>query len=154
MLNASQHVRGSAALVKLRGEEQLRTQQGRRLFVQASIGILTSCVQLTIRVPKQVEDLINKIPQYLDTTDEFITISFGIHRTMIDVNQYRVAVRKGKITDLHQIISKALELDARLEAVADHPPPEFQYYYEGLVRPVMFYFVWESLLGFGAVFGV
>ena len=47
---------------------------------------------------------------------------------MIDVNQYRAAVRKGKITDLHEIISKALELDARLEAVADDPPPEFQYY--------------------------
>ena len=128
MLNVVQHVRGSAALVKLRGEEQLRTPQGRRLFIQASIGILTSCVQLNISVPKQVEGLINRIPEYLDTTDEFVQISFGIHRTMIEVNQYRAAIDKGKITDLHEIVSKALELDAKLDAVADNPPPEFQYY--------------------------
>lgn len=123
-----EHIRGSAALIKMRGEDQLRTPQGRRLFIQASIGILTSCVQLNIAVPKQVEEMVRRIPEYLDTNDDFIQIAFNIHLTMIEVNQFRAAIHKGRLTDLHDILSQALEFDARLNSIADKPPPEFRYY--------------------------
>ena len=123
-----EHVRGSAALIRMRGEEQLKTPQGRRLFIQASIGILSSCVQLNVAVPRQVEELIRKIPQYLDTDDEFVHISFGIHLTLIEINQYRAAVVKGKLADPHEILAKALELDAKLEHFLVNPPRELQYH--------------------------
>jgi hypothetical protein len=123
-----EHIRGSAALIKMRGDDQLKTPQGRRLFIQASIGILTSCVQLNIAVPKQVEDMVRRIPDYLDTDDHFVQLAFRIHLTMIEVNQFRAAIHKGKLTDLHDILSQALEFDARLSSIADNPPPEFRYY--------------------------
>jgi hypothetical protein len=47
---------------------------------------------------------------------------------MIEVNQFRAAIHKGKLTDLHDILSQALEFDARLSSIADNPPPEFRYY--------------------------
>ena len=123
-----EHIRGSAALVKLRGEAQLKTPQGRRLFVQASIGILTSCVQLNIRVPQCIERLIRKMPAYLDVNDDFIHLTFAIHLTMIEVNQFRAEVHKGHLSDLHDILSQALELDAKLLGLLANPPPEFRYY--------------------------
>ena len=123
-----EHIRGSAALIKLRGEDQLKTPQGRRLLIQAAIGILTSCVQLNMAVPKQVENMIRRISDYLDSDDDFVKIAFHIHLAMIDVNQFRAAIDKGKITDYNDMLSQALELDTRLNSIADNPPLEFRYY--------------------------
>ena len=123
-----EHIRGSAALVKMRGDDQLKTAQGRRLFVQASIGILTSCVQLNIPMPKQVEDMVRKVPHHMPADDDFAHIAFHNLLAMIEVNQFRAAIHKGRLTNYHDILSQALELDTRLHSIADDPPPEFRYH--------------------------
>lgn len=126
-----EHVRGSAALIKMRGEEQLKTPQGRRLFVQASIGILTSCVQLNIPVPRHMVELMYKVPDYFDQSisqDDIVHVAYGIHMKMIEVNQFRASVEKGIVSDKHEIVSMALELDSRLNAIPNDTPPEFRYY--------------------------
>ncbi|MCJ1309037.1 hypothetical protein MMC25_002692 [Agyrium rufum] len=48
------HVEGAAALIKLRGSEQLDRSMGRRLFTQLRAQILITCIAKRIRVPEEI----------------------------------------------------------------------------------------------------
>ena len=123
-----EHIRGSSALLKLRGHDQLKTPAGRRLFTQATTGILTGCVQLNVPVPKHIMEMVKKMPELMDIKDDFVDIAFAIHLAMLDVNQFRAAVEKGTISDPHTILGKALVLDQRLSSVYENTPLEFQFH--------------------------
>ena len=104
-----EHVRGSCALVKLRGPEQIQTPEGRRLFVQATVGILTTCIQLSIPIPRHIMKLIRRLPDHIPDADDFARRSFKLHLAMLDINQWRASIEKEKRSDSKTIIDEALK---------------------------------------------
>jgi hypothetical protein len=50
----AEHVAGAAALLQLRGPEQLDTPSGRRMFIQASASLMISCIQRDLYLPDYV----------------------------------------------------------------------------------------------------
>jgi hypothetical protein len=123
-----EHVRGSAALLKLRGYEQLETPLGRRLFVQANTGILTTSLQLNVPIPKSIMEMVRTLPDRIPVDDDFSREAFHIHLVMLEINQFRAAVERGKIRDLYAQLTAALRLDQRLVAIYKLPTPEWQYH--------------------------
>ncbi len=122
-----EHVHGSAALLNLRGPEQLRHPIGRRLFVQAMTGILVTSIQLSLPMPQNIMDMAKTLPDMIPSHDIYGRKAYGIHLTLIDANNFRHAVDSKKTTDLLEIMSKSLEIDRRLAVVYDIPNPGWQY---------------------------
>lgn len=50
----AEHIAGAAALLKLRGLDQLSTGAGRRLFIQVSSNLMISCIQRGIYLPDYI----------------------------------------------------------------------------------------------------
>ncbi|KAK5172734.1 uncharacterized protein LTR77_002854 [Saxophila tyrrhenica] len=121
------HVNGSAALLKLRGTEQLANPIGRRLFVQAMTGILTTSIQLCMPIPDNIMEMAEKLPDLIHPADDFARRAYNIHLALINANQYRCVVESKELTDPFDIVSKGLELDAPLAAVHDSSVPEWKY---------------------------
>lgn len=122
-----EHVRGSAALLKLRGRQQLDSPIGRRLFIQANTGILVTSVQLTMPIPKAIMEMTRLLPDLIPDADDFARRAYQIHLTMLDFNQHRAAVGNGKIENPHVILARSLELDRRLSEIYEVPTPEWEY---------------------------
>jgi hypothetical protein len=57
MSNWLNHVKGATALLELRGEEQLDSELGRNLFIQARTYIIASCYQTRSSIPDIVVQL-------------------------------------------------------------------------------------------------
>ena len=50
----AEHIAGAAALLKLRGLEQMSTRGGRRLFIQVSSNLMISCIQRGLYLPDYI----------------------------------------------------------------------------------------------------
>ncbi|KAK3686352.1 hypothetical protein LTR37_019895 [Vermiconidia calcicola] len=124
-----EHVRGSAALIKLRGYEQLNTLIGRRLFLQAMTGILTSCIQLMIAIPENLMEMTRRLPDVMNFQEDWVRRSIKLHLAMLEVNQLRAAIAKGTITDRHAILAQAVELNQGITSILDDPPAQWQFHY-------------------------
>lgn len=123
----AEHAHGAAALLKLRGRNQFQTPFSRRMFLQATGGILASCLQWNIRVPQHVVDMIDDLAELMRGLSEYAKLGIEIFQIMIKFNQFQCDIREGLITDPEEIIAMALELDAPLQEVYDDHPPEWVY---------------------------
>ncbi|GES62315.1 C6 finger domain protein [Aspergillus terreus] len=118
------HIYGAAALLELRGAEQLQDEDGLKLFVQLRFQIITSCLQRAAHVPRSVLECA-KIAMYLRPQteaygDRLITIAGRLSNLRADIN------RKMR-TDQREILSAAYAIEAELMAWVAGLPPEFMY---------------------------
>jgi len=114
----AEHVNGSAALVKLRGKDQFKTQAGIRMFLQVTSNLMLSCIQRTTAMPDHIIELRKEAEQYMEQDNPAYRLS-GI---IIDFTIFRAAVRECKIVGPRAVVAAGLEIDRRfLEAFGDLP---------------------------------
>ncbi|KAK3700768.1 hypothetical protein LTR37_015740 [Vermiconidia calcicola] len=76
------HSRGSAAILALRGTEQLATANGRFLLMHASMNLTWDCKHNEHRIPKEVLRLTGEVVDLLDPDDPGST-SWIVHRARL-----------------------------------------------------------------------
>ncbi|KAF7595341.1 hypothetical protein BBP40_006590 [Aspergillus hancockii] len=118
------HIYGAAALLELRGPEQLQDPNGLKLFVQLRFQIIISCLQRGMRVPDPLIDCA-KIAMFLRTQvdaygDRLIGIAGRLSNLRSDINQRL-------LTDPQEILSAAYGIEAELIAWIAGLPSEFLY---------------------------
>ena len=112
------HLKGAAALIRVRGPEQLSRPAGRRLFGQLTSSLATSCLQQEVELPEHILDLRLELDRHIDPTD----ITWRYHRVLLLFTNFYAKVRHGKITDVQKILNRSLELDNMLtETFSDLP---------------------------------
>jgi hypothetical protein len=127
-LNAwAEHINGAAALVKLRGLEQLRTPAGRRMFNQVTSSLLISCIQRGLALPAHIIELRAEGAKYLNTAEPAAEPAWLVMESMIAFADFRSKTRAGAITDPQAILSKALELDGTLLELFSNLPLNWEY---------------------------
>ncbi|KAE9375204.1 hypothetical protein N431DRAFT_369426, partial [Stipitochalara longipes BDJ] len=104
-----QHIKGSISLLKLRGNQQLETHIGRRLFVQLRTSIMTTCIIRRVTIPPEIFDWTMLAVQH-ETVDQaatsalvFAMIKFAELRTNLESPDYA--------NDPYRIVADALEID-------------------------------------------
>jgi len=123
-LNAwAEHINGAAALVKLRGLEQLRTPAGRGMFIQVTTSLLISCIQRRLALPAHIIELRAEAAKYFDNPGP----AWRVQDSMIAFADFRFKIRVGLITDPEAILSKALEIDGTLMEIFSDIPPGWEY---------------------------
>ncbi|RMZ91480.1 hypothetical protein DV736_g1280, partial [Chaetothyriales sp. CBS 134916] len=101
------HIKGMAALLEMRGKEQLHTKQGRSLFIQAAVPICTNCIQLSIPLPPIMMTLTEEALRIAGPNDSRLAL---VEHKLRFVSFY-TAVRRKEITDLVSIVRQAKALD-------------------------------------------
>jgi hypothetical protein len=123
-LNAwAEHINGAAALVKLRGLQQLRTPAGRRMFIQVTSSLLISCIQRRLALPAHIIELRAEAAKYINATET----AWRVQESMIAFADFRFKTQTGAITDLRVILSKAFEIDGTLLELFSDVPPGWEY---------------------------
>jgi len=117
------HVAGSASLLRMRGKAQLATPAGRRMYMQC-VGLLTiKCMGMGIALPRFIHDLNMEILAWEDENDPSMKF-FYLH---IDAIDFRAQILTGELTDLHQILDRALQIDEMAKDVFDPSSQDWAY---------------------------
>ena len=119
----AEHARGAATLIKLCGQEQFSTPLGRRIFVQATINMVTSCLQRGIRLPEHVVEMTETLAELTDGMNPGVDVLL----IMLKLNQFRCDIKDRSINDLQTIVDRAIHLDEGLAVVCDSHPSEWRY---------------------------
>jgi hypothetical protein len=119
----SEHIKGAAALVSIRGTEQLRTPAGRRMFIQVCTNLLICCIQRRLPVPNHIIELRAEAAKHIQTFE----LGWLFQENMIAFANFRSETRSGAISDPQEIISKALEIDGTLLGMFSVAPPGWEY---------------------------
>lgn len=119
----AEHIRGAAALVKLRGPEQLSTPEGRRLVIQVTTNLLISCIQRELPLPDYILELREDIKKRVDSTEP----AWHVQELMIQFCAFRAATRDGTERDPRWILAKALDIEAAFSTVFMNPPLSWRY---------------------------
>ncbi|PYI23862.1 C6 finger domain protein [Aspergillus violaceofuscus CBS 115571] len=122
--NWTNHISGAAALLELRGVEQLQKAEGLKLFLQLRYQIIISCLQREARVPQSVLDCA-RVAQFLRPqteaySDRLISISGRLANLRADI-------RDKVITDHQEILSTVYSIEGELMAWLAALPPRFLY---------------------------
>ncbi|KAE8377829.1 hypothetical protein BDV26DRAFT_203420 [Aspergillus bertholletiae] len=105
------HIYGAAALLEVRGPEQLQDEDGLKLFVQLRFQIIISCLQRAMRVPESLIDC-SKVAMFLRTkVDAYGDRLIGIAGRLSNL---RADIRMGLLVDPHEILSAAYGIEAEL----------------------------------------
>ena len=118
------HINGAAALIKVRGPEQLASVVGVRLFSQATAGLMVSCMGIGMALPEHISELITLLAKHANVSDP----TWLNYELMMSLTNFRAQVVSGVISDPQDILSRALELEQTALSVFDNSPSV--YYYE------------------------
>lgn len=118
-----EHVYGAAAVINLRGPEQVQTIEGRRMLLQAISNILINCVYRGIRLPKHLRG-------YLDETfkqAEEVRPEYQLLDVMVRFADLRAGIEDGTITGPANVLNIALDLDSVLLNLCANLPLGWEY---------------------------
>jgi hypothetical protein len=116
-------VSGAAALVKLRGHEQFKTEAGQRLFQQVTSNLMISCIQRSTPMPAHVLELRETMAENIDAS----SLTWKLSSCIVDFTIFRAAVRSFQVTGPRVIVKAALELDQRFLEIFKDPPDTWSY---------------------------
>ncbi|MCJ1390213.1 hypothetical protein MMC18_003071 [Xylographa bjoerkii] len=117
------HVNGAAALLKVRGPQQMTTPGGRRMFAQVTSSLVTTCIQYRLKLPDHILELKNEATKYQEPDDPiWLFIDF-----MITFTNFKASVQHKEITDPSVIHARALELDRLFLSICSNVPPGWEY---------------------------
>lgn len=119
------HIKGAAALLELRGPEHLQSEEGLKLFVQLRFQIITSCLQRGMVVPESLLEC-TKIAMYLRPQidaycDRLICIAGRLSNLRAGI------IHSKTLTDANETLSAAYAVEAELLAWVAAGPPDFLY---------------------------
>ncbi|RAL16853.1 Zn(II)2Cys6 transcription factor [Aspergillus homomorphus CBS 101889] len=122
--NWTNHIAGAAALLELRGVEQLRKAEGLKLFLQLRYQIIISCLQREARVPQSVLDC-TRVAQFLRPqteaySDRLISITGRLANLRADI-------RDKVITDNQDILTTVYSIEGELMTWLAALPSRFLY---------------------------
>ncbi|KAL2068906.1 hypothetical protein VTL71DRAFT_15244 [Oculimacula yallundae] len=115
----AQHLYGAAAVIKLRGPEQMATSPGRRMMLTVCSSLLITCIYRAVPLPKFMQEYIEYGIRLVETPDA----SFRVQEIMMKFASLRADVFHKRITDPRKILSTAFELDGVLLNISSNPPP-------------------------------
>jgi hypothetical protein len=131
----AQHIHGAAALVKLRGREQLRSPESLRLFNQVTASLLMSCVHRELEIPAEIRELRTEAARYIDPSNP----AWRLQDILIAFASFRASLRQGSPSGLPSILAAALELDSAFLELLSNVPAAWKYEVmstdSGLVNP-------------------
>jgi hypothetical protein len=119
----AQHIHGAAALVKLRGYEQLRSPEGLRLFNQVTASLLMSCVHRELEIPTEILELRTEAGRQIDPSDP----AWRLQNILIAFASFRCSLRHGPPSDISSILAAALELDGAFLELFNSVPAAWKY---------------------------
>jgi hypothetical protein len=119
----TEHVNGSAALVKIRGPDQFKTAAGQRMFHQVVSNLMLSCVQRTLPMPYHIIQLRKEVPKFIDQE----SIGWKLSAVIIDFTFFRAAVREVTLVGPKAIVEAGLEIDRRFNEVFSNTPDAWKY---------------------------
>ncbi|TVY27183.1 hypothetical protein LHYA1_G004682 [Lachnellula hyalina] len=114
----SEHLHGAAAVIKLRGPDQIKTRPGRHMLIHLASQLMISCMQDNRRLPAYIREYMDAAFMKVGTPEPSFVI---LHCTMqyTDLNS---DIQNKVITDPETIISKCLEIDGFLLAIVTNIP--------------------------------
>jgi hypothetical protein len=124
LIDYEHHVKGAAAILKVRGREQLNSQEGRRMFIQVTSVLLSHCMLQEMHIPVPIlelreEPIIRADVAHLESMQVLdMTITFA---------EFSASVKDGTISDSGYIVARALELDRDFEKVFLNAPVSWSY---------------------------
>ena len=119
----SGHINGAASLMKLRGEDQFRSQIGLQLFTQMGSQILLGCMQRGIPLPEDYTALRATAINFVDPTDA----AWRLSEVTVRYIGLRTALNDSSLTNPDAIILAVMELDKAMVLILDTLPPEWQH---------------------------
>jgi len=123
------HTLGAVQLIRLRGMKQLKTDLGRRLFLQTCNNIRSSCIQRGVAVPDEFLQLYEQAKPFLDPSIPNVRIGPLLDK-MVGL---KVRLQKELPAQrLSGVIHEALQLDEETRALVDMLPDSWRYQ----VRPL------------------
>ncbi|KAH8809370.1 hypothetical protein F5884DRAFT_734456 [Xylogone sp. PMI_703] len=117
------HIKGAAAIIKLRGAEKLRNPLEVRLFAQAVSGLLVSCKRNCIHLPNELFDLVEIAAQYMDAKAP----GWSFFRVHMLTAQFLANVHHKIIANPTEILQQALALDSMIITIFNNAGPEWEY---------------------------
>jgi hypothetical protein len=132
----AKHVNGAAAVVKLRGPDQIKTNSGRRMLMQVAAHLLVSCIARGVALPEHIIEYLTAIFNLVQTPDP----AFVVQVTIMNYSSLLASIRNNTLTDKETIISQALELDANLLKISTDRPPGWEYTEVFTSEPTKFVF--------------
>jgi hypothetical protein len=119
----AEHIHGAAALVKLRGHEQLRSRKGLRLFKQVAASLLMSCVHRELAIPADILELRTAASSYIDTSEP----AWRLQGIIIAFASFRASLKDGSFSDLESILAAAIEIDGAFLSLFSSTPAAWKY---------------------------
>lgn len=135
----AQHVLGAAALIKLRGPEQIKTQAGRKMLVQSTASLLIYCLQAQCHVPNHIKEYMQKIMEVVENPEPALIVN----STMMKFACLRADVKQNILTDPHEILRRALEIDGVMLDL-ESGTPRSGWSYETVYTDEACDFVWNG----------
>ena len=117
------HINGAAALIKVRGPEQLASVAGVRLFMQATVGLMVSCLQVGMTLPEHILALNAEVAKHADLSDP----AWRYYGTMALLTDFCAHVKCGSISDPQAILARALEIDKAALSICANAPSAYEY---------------------------
>lgn len=118
-----EHIYGAAAVIKIRGREQIRTPAGRRMLLQVTSSLLINCVHRSIRVPEHIRDYMEEAMRETSNPES----GFKVQRVMMLLADLRAGIREGSMKGPDAILDRAMELDGVLLDISREVPPGWEY---------------------------
>jgi len=119
----TEHVKGAAALVKLRGRDQFKTYAGQRLFRQVTSNLMISCLQRTVPMPSYIMELWEAMAEIIDCSN----LAWKLAVVIVDFIVFRAAVRSLQVVGPRFIVEAALEFEQRFLEVFEDIPETWKY---------------------------
>lgn len=101
------HINGAAALVNMRGVEQLYNPNGLRMFIQVTNSLLISCIQRELPLPHHIIELKNEAAKFVDPRDP----AWRVQDMVIAFVDFRARLKDGSLRNPKVILQQALEID-------------------------------------------
>ncbi|RDK43167.1 C6 finger domain protein [Aspergillus phoenicis ATCC 13157] len=122
--NWTNHITGAAALLELRGVEQLQDPDGLQLFLQLRYQIIISCLQREAHVPDSVLHCV-KVAMFLRPH----TVAYGdrLLNIMGRLANLRADIKEKIITDRKKMLESAYAVEAELMSWLTSLPDNFPY---------------------------
>lgn len=117
------HINGAAALIKIRGPEQLTSIGGVRMFMQASTSLMVSCLNVGMALPEHILALNAELAKRADLSDP----TWRYYETMVLLTNFRAHIRCGTISEPQEILSRALEIDRVALSICANAPSVYEY---------------------------
>ncbi|KAL2146069.1 hypothetical protein VTI28DRAFT_5408 [Corynascus sepedonium] len=116
------HVKGAAALARMRGPAQFRTEAGRRMFLMLCERATVSCAQRNEPMPEFLMELGHEMK-----TAESEKPSSRLMAFKWQVLQLRYEMKNGFLSDPAMIVDRLLSIDEEFEKFIAQLPPTWKY---------------------------